>query len=448
VPIRIDQNGYFEVEYTGPYAGLHVQAPETLIPDNASPSMSGVQLRNAELRSAPAFLLKFPSPDSFNPILGTFSFIDQNNVAHTVIWTNRGLWQLAGNNPPTEASWSFIGGPALTTFNPISYRAFANTLYYTNGSPFLASWDGIAAAPVNSVAHIIAANAPSNIPGTTGPLDLGSVYLSELDNHLIMANVTAIDTGAGGVLYNFPNRIWWSANGIPNQWDFAANTNAGENDFLDVPDVITGLATVGIAGYIFRSNGITQFTPTGRGLVPFQFDHLWASEHGIGSVYPWSIHSYGPYICFVSIEQIYWLGTGGLTPIGGTARDAILADLSLASNTPVASIAPTEALGYVNLVYRISIPLTTFTRHYEYNFEAQNWAIRDTQGLLITGREEEIWTGRLSSFGIPGLVPPSTGIASGSGGGTQGGGGGVGAGGGASGGIGGGAGGGPGVVLQ
>jgi uncharacterized membrane protein YgcG len=431
------KTGEFAVTYCGPYSGLHVQAPETLIPDSASPSMSGVQLRNAELRSMPVFALKFAAPDAINPFLGQYSFLDANSVAHTVAWTSRGTWQLAQNNPPPLQPWSYLGGPALTNLNPISYRSFANVLYYTNGSPFVASWDGITAQVTgtqtfgdttiaSSVAGVSKADAPTVISGTTGPLALGGLFLAELDNHLLLANVSVLDQlGVNatnvGVLLNFPQRLWWSANGLPNQWDFAANTNAGENDFLDVPDSITGVVTIGQAGYLFRTNGITQFVPTGNGVVPFQFDHLWASEHGVGNVYPWSIHSYGAFACFISVEQIYQIGINSFSDIGGTARDQIMADLSISSGTPVGMIVPTEALSYVYLTYRIAIPLTTFTREYIYSFEQKSWEVRDHAGLLVTGREEEIWTGQLASFGV-GLVPPSAGVAGGgsSGGGTGG----------------------------
>ena len=401
----------------------------------------------------PSFVLKFPSPDPINPILGQFSFLDANNVGHTVMWTSRGLWQLAANNPPLPGSWSILGGPAVAPAIPISYRAFANIMYYTNGAPFVASWDGITQQPTStttfgdasvaaSVAGISKANSPTIISGSIGPLSIGGLFITELDNHIILANVTVLDqlgvnaAASGsitpvGTIYNFPQRIWWSANGLPNQWDFSANTNAGENDFLDVPDSITGIVTIGTAGYIFRGNGITQFQPTGNGLVPFQFDHLWASDHGVGAIFPWSIHSYGAFACFISTEQIYQMGVNSFGDIGGTARDAIMADLAASSGIPTASIVPTEALGYIYLTYRISIPLTTFTRQYIYSFEDKRWEIRDLAGLLQTGREEEIWTGQLTTFGVPGILPPSTNVAgggsaggTGSGSGSSGGGGG------------------------
>jgi len=97
-----------------------------------------------------------------------------------------------------------------------------------------------------------------------------------------------------------------------------------------------------------------------------------------------------------------------------------MADLAMASLTPVASIVPAERLGYVYLTYRISIPLSTFTRHYWYSIEDKNWAQFDTPGLLQTGRAEEVWTG-VAGVLPPGAVPASTGVTgggSGGGGGT------------------------------
>jgi hypothetical protein len=139
-------------------------------------------------------------------------------------------------------------------------------------------------------------------------------------------------------------------------------------------------------------------------------------------VLPWSIHSYGSIGCFVSVEQIYQMGVSSFEPIGGKARDAIMADLALTSGVPTASIVPTEGLGYIYLTYRIAIPLRTFTRHYWYSIEEKNWMQFDTPGLLQTGRCEEVWTGVLASLPIA-AQPPGTGVGVGGGGGGGGGGG-------------------------
>jgi hypothetical protein len=218
-------------------------------------------------------------------------------------------------------------------------------------------------------------------PTITGPIAIGGAFLSELDNYLILANVTIKDQGTGAI-YNYPNLIWWCANGLPLQWDPTQNTSAGFNPFLDVGDQITGLAMIGVAGYIFRTWGITEVTPTGSAVTPFEFDHLWASERGIGNVFPFTIAQYGGQCAFVAADNIYIITLSGINAIGGTARDAIYADLNKATGTPFANITPILNRGYVYLTYMLLIPLVdsfgfALTRVYVYSFDDQNWAAWD-----------------------------------------------------------------------
>ena len=416
MPPQINAKGQWFTEYSGPWAGIDTQKPPVLIADNASPAFNNFMLRNAEIRSSPALLL-FANGLSTDPIVGLSSFVDINGTYHTVYWAGNKLIQYdpAAGPPP----WVVVGvaSPSNMDNNPVSYRAFANSIYYTDISqtigkpssggggasvitPFLAYWNGIDAAPVftqtfsdasvsNSIAGISKTDSPTvggSLPGgptVVGPLAIGGQYLGELNNHLILANVMVLDQNSN-TLYNFPNLIWWSANGLPLQWDPTQNTSAGFNSFLDVPDLITGLATIGVAGYIFRTNGITQFAPSGSAVTPFTFDHMWASDHGIGNVVPWSIAQYGPNAAFIATDDIYALSVTQAKKIGGTARDAIMADLAaqpilpkLLSNKPFACITPIFKAGYVYLTYKLYIPFATFIREWTYSFEDNNWAPRD-----------------------------------------------------------------------
>jgi hypothetical protein len=402
VPVKIGQNGNWSAEYFGPYAGLDVQHPETLIPDNASPSFNNFMLRNSELRTRPPFTNPFPlAPFNITkPQLGITTFVDVNGTYHTVIWAGDQLYQFVS---PT-AGFVDVGtaSPGDMQTNPVSYRAFANTIYYTNKAaligannapiiaPFVGLWNGLTAAPqftqtqfdasvTESIAGIALTDSPtvaSSLPGApivTGPLAIGGLYIGELNNQLLLANVSVLDQGTG-VIYSFPNLLWWSANGLPLEWDPVHNTSAGFNPFLDVPDLITGLVTLGIAGYIFRTNGITQFATTGSAVTPFTFDHMWASDHGIGNVLPFSIAQYGPTACFIANDDIYSLSVSSANKIGGTSRDAIFADLAAAVSTPFANIAPVFTPGYSYLTYLLLIPLNGFVRMYVYSFEDKNWA--------------------------------------------------------------------------
>ena len=400
MPITVDQNGAFEVDYLGNYTGLNVQQPQNIMPDTFSPAFDSVMLRNAALQSRPAFVQEFAAPDA-NPILGLASFRDAtstflgaltlNKGWHTVCWTVAGLYQLqplasrtAGVNP-----WVFISGANMVSGFPVNWGAFGNILYFTNGGNSLGSWNGIDATVVTNVANSTAGAVGFPSSNTGNLVHFGGFFLAELDSHLLMANIVVTDAINS---LSYPQRLWWSSSGIPNQWDpAAANSNAGYNDFLDCPDNITGLATVGIQGYLFREQGITQFSPSGIGLLPFTFDHLWASDHGVGNVYPWSIAQYGPYLCFISIEQIYQIGINSFAPIGGMARDAILADLASANGRPTANIVGDLILNYSNFGYLVSIPQTYGTRHYFFSLEDSRWERWTTTNHIQTSRESEVW---------------------------------------------------------
>jgi hypothetical protein len=419
VAIQLQGNGNFSIEYEGPYLGLDVQKPATLISDKASPAMLNMMLRNAEIRSRPA-QLQFATAADNKPILGLTNFVDINGTYHFVYWAGQRMFQY---NPVTFPNpFDIVGNaaPGDMKQNTVQYRAFANKIFYTTLSqqitppqpggggvkpgsinPFVGYWDGIAGAPVftqtqydasvtQSIAGIAAASSaavsgtlaqwyPKIIAPLAGPLALGAQFLGELNNQIILANVNMLDQ-ATGTIYNLPNLIWWSANGLPFQWDPTQNTSAGFNALFDVSDLITGLMTMGVAGYLFRSYGISQFSPSGSAVAPFQFNHLWASEHGIGNVLPWSIAQYGSQGAFISQDNIYSLGLTNVQQIGGTARDAIMQDLadmiagaSFSPGTAYAAILPIFKKGYVYLTYQIFIPFEDFMRMWVYSFEDKNW---------------------------------------------------------------------------
>jgi hypothetical protein len=424
MPVKINSDGTWAQEYEGPFEGLNVQQPETLISEKATPFVNNFILRNAELRSRPLFKQHSSITTPFHfAFLGVASFIDINGTYHTVAWEAGGaggnlLYQLN----PAGPSWNSLGAASSQFIgpNPISYRVFNNTIYYTSIGVFLGTpgpcmcyWDGITASPTttqtyadastsNSVAGISKTDSPTvggSLPGApvvVGPLSIGGQFIGELNNRIILANVSVQDQNNGGAAttYNFPNMMWWSANGLPKQWDPTANTSAGFNPFLDVPDVITGLVTLGVAGYLFRSNGITQFAPTGNAIAPWEFDHMWASEHGIGNVYPWSIAQYGPKAIFISEDNVYMLSVTSAEIIGGGTRDAIFADLAASQSNPyqsvnpICNIIPQLQNGYVYLTYQLIIPFSDHSVIYVYSFDEKNWTRWQTStavnGSLVT----------------------------------------------------------------
>lgn len=360
--------------------------------------MSNIWLRNKEIRSIPPFSRMFAGPTDSS--LGEISFLDANGVYHTCAFTKSGIWQLGPYNQNQSANpWMFISGPQLFPQIPVSARSFANELYYTNGVPYVQSWDGISTTS-------------TTVSGLTGATlggsgsSVGSRFLYELNNQICLLDVSFFNVGAitnpipgtgpaslpANTTTQFPQLLWWSANGIPNQFDPTVNTSAGFNNFLDVPDVFTGVLSFGEVAYLFRRNGITYQTIGGNNaLIPFYFDHLWSSELGIGNVYPWSIGQYGSTGFFASTDNVYSASISGFNPIGGGARDQIMRDLANASSAPVASVIPGFTAGYIYLRYELCVPLGSFTRIYSYSMEDQNWIEQDLAGIIITGRPMQCW---------------------------------------------------------
>jgi hypothetical protein len=232
----------------------------------------------------------------------------------------------------------------------------------------------------------------------------GGVFLAELDSHVIIAYVN--ETPVNGAPQRLANRIRWSNTGfnpilngvfganlgtLGATFDPSINVSSGFNDFLDVPDIITGLMTLGRVGYLFRQNGVTEFTPTGQGQAPFDFNHMWASQNGIGSVYPFTIAQYGNMGVFVCFEQIYQITASTLQPIGGGARDAIITDLNNATGSPKASIDRGFKLGYTYLIYHLRIPQTNGTKSWIFSVEDSHWESWFETGVWPTGIPNESW---------------------------------------------------------
>ncbi len=384
MPVNLRKDGYFEVEYVGPYGGVNTMMPENMIPEVQSPALSDVILRNAEIRSRPAlipvsFPVAIPSPKPTLPIT-------EIGVVNGKLWavTDAGAGGGVFRFNFFTGAWTNDSG-AFT--HGINYRIFNNSVYSVI-TGHLATWDALGSFTLDN----------ANIPG---PQTVGALFIDELDNHLLMANTSE---GSGGVFTNFGQRVRWSATGLPAQWDTTVNINAGFADFIEVPDQITGLMMLGRVGYIFRTDGITEVAPTGRGQAPFDFNHLWASQYGIGGGLFYALAQYGTVGFFVARDNVYSVQSFQLQQVGASARDAIFTDLGQATSTIFGAVMP--AIDYdvpfdvlfppgptpvgkaivPYLVYYLIIPQATGTRVWVYSMEDQNWVNWFFPNIKVTGR--------------------------------------------------------------
>lgn len=446
---------YFEQKFRGPWKGVNSNVPEDAMTNDYSPFMVNYILKNGEIRTRPQQSLYIPAPPDNNPMLFIHTFLDSNNVYHTCVVTSSGLWQLNSQwrryiRYPNKV-WSLIGAFTVqpNATNPAAVQVFVNKLFWTNGGTNLWTWDGITSVGALSLwrkntsylkgvsiidsngnqqvalnSGITGATTPSwsgtlagqttdngtgastlpiiwinnGIPGAANGFSAaavvdatlgttaGAYFLIELNAQLLMLNTVE---SVGG---NFQQRIRWSASGLPTVWDPNLNIGAGFNDELDVPDSIFGALTVGTTAFILRQNGITEITSTGQGINPFAFNHLWASDRGIGNILPFGYAAYGPLGVFVSSDDIYNISLGGFKRIGGVARDAIYDDIYAATGSPVGSILPYYQLNYIYNHYKLAIPQQKGVKIWNYSIEDDSWQSEFKANTIFTGHTRYCFT--------------------------------------------------------
>ncbi len=412
------------VKYTGPWKGLNTDNPENSIGPNEAVECDNFILRGGEIRTAPRLVNFSRGLGQHQEICrGISGFLDQNNAYHTVAisdiatyqLSNTGIWQILNKLPITGGGFS-------------SFAQLLTKLFFTNYSPNLYSWTGMS----NTVAI--------EYPG------IGARYVFELDARLVLlstvevvnssyfgvwSSTTAYTTGQI-VFYNNiyfvavsgstgivpgTNIVYWITTKLTGPVEYfeqriratpsgATNiflpagadglaTGAWFDDMLDCPDILTGVITVGPSAYLLRTNGISQLTPNGsnvNGAAPFNINHMWASERGMGSLYPSACAQYGALGIFVSTEDIYSLTPSGFQSIAPSVRYALLHDLANATYTPVGTIVPVLSNGYVYPLYMLTIPQGEDTFVWCYSINEQQWFRRILEKLQVTCPPKYVYT--------------------------------------------------------
>lgn len=386
--VQIKDNGSFEILYTGPYKGLNVQAPPNLIDEHEAAAMSNFSIRNSAIQTRPP-IQNIGGALTTDYYTAVGSFLDVSNTWRTFGITNQhNLLQLTNVPPPT---WQFVANLVIATGTALpSWQTFKNTLFWVDGTTNAYSWTGAATA-FNVI--VVGGNAT------------GAFYINSLGQHVLLAG-----TVEAGVY--FPNRIRWSAIGLPTVFDPAVNINAGFNDFIDIGDALTGMMMLGRVGYLFHRTGIIEMSPTGVGTAPFDFNHVWNANDGVGNIYPYTVCQYGSVGAFASTENIYLVQNYQFSQIGGNSRDAIMTDLSsyfsiptqaslvagfAGAPQPIMAIVPGYANRSIYLTVQLILPSLGFpngggpTRIYQYSIENQSWEQFDI-APTVTGRPFNSYT--------------------------------------------------------
>jgi len=310
--------------------------------------------RMGRIQTRPRFNPFTLSPDGARArVLRTFQ--DGVNLTHTLLLTTKNAFMLT-NPPPVWNLLTYPGG--ITNLDgtalPFGFTEILNAIYFANGSVPVLYCDGEATLKV-----------AGDVPGSAR-------FMCENQQTLIIAATTEPAPGTVNSTF-FPNRVRWSADGLPNEWDPTVDISAGFNDLIETPDVITGLVTQGRNTYVYRTNGITPMYPTGIADLPFEFEDYSVAPEGQGNIFPYSLDVFNNIAAFVSADTIRTFDGSNTQAIAtGKTRNRIYADLKAATGDEVCGrILPNMGVNFPYLAYYLSIPGPNVT--WVYNFDEDNW---------------------------------------------------------------------------
>ncbi len=339
---------YQQFPILGPFGGFQDNLPKPHTPANSFDEITNWFCRKGRFHTRCRLNGYSSAPDGAI-IRKMITFQDVVNGYHTLVLTTKTPYALTAG-----PVWNTLTLPSpLTDLSgtnlPYGVVSTNKRVFFSNGSVPILYADGEASVKV-----------AGDVPGAAR-------FLATNSFHLVAAYTT--EPAPGGTLsVEYPNRVRWSASGDPTDW---TSFSAGFEDLLEVSDSITGLATLGVRTFIFRTNGITVMTPTDNALAPFRFDNYAIAEQGIGNKYPYSLASYNDSAAFISDSEIYKISPNDFTPIGSKAKKSIFADLKLASGDVVSGYAVGQiGKGLDFLSYWLDIPgVSTWI----YSFDDDAW---------------------------------------------------------------------------
>ena len=399
----------------GPFQGIYSASPRPYTPVNSWDNLVNMWTWRGHLLTRPRLNPWTVSPDGSN-ITNAIPFHDILGFLHNLVLTQTNayfmtpgpLWNTALSLQAWNGATTYAAGD-LVSFNGVNYTSLVST---TGNQPDVSptQWNVVSTGGAGSTGlsygYEVAGGrvyyANGSFPGVyaDGEQTIKSMfhpgsfrYVTTLANHLVTAYTTEPAPGVrNSTLY--PQRVRWCDVGNPTQWQETANTSAGHYDLLDVSDSISGLATLGRSAYIFRTNGITMMTPTGIGQQPFQFDQITHAPKGVGCFYPQALDVFGGIAAFPSEDEAYTFDGSTFTPIGGTARDLIYADIGQTQSAQIlGNIVVRFNTRFQFLSYWLSMPssLTGPPVTWIYNWESKGWM----KFTSTVGSGRLFWAGNL-----------------------------------------------------
>ena len=248
-------------------------------------------------------------------------------------------------------TYTSLGAAAYTipTNERWSWAIVGDLFCFTNGNIAMQCWNGTGSATDLAASDVSKAR-----------------YCREFANRLFVADLDISGTRS-------PYTIKWSKESDPTDW---SDSTAGENDFLETDDIITGLGRVGTYLVVYKRDGIIIGSRSGNAEAPVNYQ---SPKKGIGLVAPWSLVEMLGTNAFLGRDDFYVLNGDTPTSIGGPVRDRFLKDVGESEIERVFGYANYNA----NEIYWVA-NTTDGQLVYVWNYKTGQWTINEYP-LTVSG---------------------------------------------------------------
>lgn len=330
--LRKTTGNHFEIYYEQPWGGVASNAdpadiqPNQLVTQSGMLAVNGV-LTNATIETVTGQYKFIPYVDNAYPNLifelgGGLYAVDQFGYLYAYV---PGSGEFIQGSTASDGPWSGNICTAVQVINGVAYIA-----NYSRGSIYTFT--------KSTSIYALASNY------------VGGMVMGVLDDYLLQLNTNSSGQGEIGSMIN------WSGPGEFTTWNPASNQLAGFNQVAAVEDEFTGFMSMASVGIAISRKGLTELSPTGIGIGPFQFTVLWTSEVGQGSIYPGSVTQYGQIGYLVTNSGIFSVSTNaGFSDVSGSALEAILTSFQFPNTVGnefiISFVAGTVMLYFLNTNY-------------------------------------------------------------------------------------------------
>ena len=234
-----------------------------------------------------------------------------------------------------------------------SYAMVDDKFCFTNGETNVQYWTGTGYAAALDSTNAVKAK-----------------YCIEYANRLFLADCYISSNRA-------PYTVKWSKEGDPTDW---TDSTAGENDFLDTDDYITGLGKAGSNIVVYKRDSIVIGARSGDLTAPVSYQ---TASKGIGLVAPWSLVSFLGTNAWLGRDDFYRLNGDYPVSIGSPVRDKLLAEVGeteLQNTWGMANYNDNEIWWFV----KATMGEYVGQKAYVWNYKTDQWSV-NTFPVNITG---------------------------------------------------------------